>query len=46
MARMPVASLLTDLVTAGGMVVVLGMAALLIVRGTRKRDEDHDPDDR
>lgn len=42
---MVVAALLADIGTAAGMLVVLGMAALLVVRGTRKRDEDVDPDD-
>lgn len=43
---MVVATLLADIGTAAGMLLVLGMAALLIVRGTRKRAEDVDPDDR
>ncbi len=40
-----VATTLADIGTAAGMALVLGMAGLLVFRGTRKRDEDIDPDD-
>lgn len=46
MDRMALASLLTDLGTAAGMALVIGMAGLLVFRGTRRRSEDLDPDDR
>lgn len=46
MDRMALASLLSDLGTAAGVTVVVGMAGLLVFRGTRKRVEDVDPDDR
>ncbi len=39
---MPVAALLADLVTVVCVAIVLGMAGLLIARGTRKRPEDHE----
>ncbi len=42
---MVVAALLADIGTAAGMVLVLTMAGLLVFRGTRKREEDVDPDD-
>lgn len=44
MSRMVLASLGSDLVTTGGMVVVLGMAALLIYRGSRSRSQDREDD--
>lgn len=43
---MPVAALLADAVTVVCVLIVLGMGAVLIKRGTRKRPEDHDPDER
>lgn len=46
MGRMALASLLSDLGTAAGMLLILGMAGLLVFRGTRRRAEDADPDDR
>lgn len=46
MGRMALASLLSDLGAAAGMLLILGMAGLLVFRGTRRRDEDVDPDDR
>ena len=42
---MPVAAVLADLVTVVCVLIVLGMGGVLIARGTRKRPEDHDPDD-
>lgn len=44
MSRMVLASLGSDLVTTGGMVVVLGMAAMLIYRGSRSRSQDREDD--
>lgn len=41
---MVLASLGSDLVTTGGMALVLGMAALLIYRGSRSRSEDREDD--
>ncbi len=42
---MALASLGSTLVGAGGMVVVLAMASLLLYRGSRTRSEDEDPVD-
>lgn len=43
---MPLAALLADLVTVVCVLIVLVMGAVLIRRGTRKRPEDRDPDER
>lgn len=42
---MVLASLGSDLVTAGGMALVIGMAGLLIHRATRTRAEDREEED-
>jgi hypothetical protein len=39
---MVLASAASDIVTGVCMAVVLGMAGLLVYRGTRRRPEDHD----
>ncbi|MGE4425294.1 MAG: hypothetical protein AB7G37_02445 [Solirubrobacteraceae bacterium] len=42
---MPVASAAADVLTIVLMAIVIGMAGLLIQRGTRSRPEDRDPDE-
>ncbi|EHN11733.1 hypothetical protein PAI11_14030 [Patulibacter medicamentivorans] len=42
---MALATLGSDLVTAGGMALVIGMGGLLVHRATRRRAEDRDPDE-
>lgn len=41
---MALASVSSDLVTGAGMAVVLGMAALLVYRGSRSRSQDREDD--
>lgn len=45
MPPMVLASLFSDVVTGVCMAIVIGMAGLLVVRGTRSREQDRDDDD-
>jgi|GEM_PF-5674470 len=46
MGRVPAASAAADVLTIVLMTIVIGMAILLLRRGTRSRPEDRDPDER